>query len=194
MTPLRGGQSVQIGKVGRPDAQWATGKPVNTGEPYTMPDEAELGDDFSYILRMADSDIDGLRPISIGLTSIKGIGMRTSNQICRLAGIDGKTLGGHLSDEEQDRLRTAVDDYATAVPWWLVNRQRDLESNEDAHIVAMEVKMTRDDDIARMAGVKAYRGMRHRSGHKVRGQRLPVSYTHLRAHETREERVMRLWS
>ena len=172
MTPLRGGQSVQIGKVGRPDAQWATGKPVNTGEPYTMPDEAELGDDFSYILRMADSDIDGLRPISIGLTSIKGIGMRTSNQICRLAGIDGKTLGGHLSDEEQDRLRTAVDDYATAVPWWLVNRQRDLESNEDAHIVAMEVKMTRDDDIARMAGVKAYRGMRHRSGHKVRGQRL----------------------
>ena len=38
--------------------------------------------------------------------------------------------------------------------------------------VALEVKMTRDDDIARMAGIKAYRGMRHRSGHKVRGQRL----------------------
>ena len=98
--------------------------------------------------------------------------MRTSEQSCRLAGIDGKTLGGHLSDDEQDRLRTAVDDYATAVPWWLVNRQRDLETNDDAHIVALEVKMTRDDDIARMAGVKAYRGMRHRSGHKVRGQRL----------------------
>ena len=172
MTPLWGGQSVQIEKVGRRDAQWATGKPVNTGEPYTMPDETELGDDFSYILRMADSDIDGLRPISIGLTSIKGIGIRSSEQICRLADIDGKTLGGHLNDDEQDRLRAAVDDYATTVPWWLVNRQRDLETNEDAHIVAMEVKMTRDDDIARMAGVKAYRGMRHRSGHKVRGQRL----------------------
>ena len=113
-----------------------------------MPDEAELGDDFSYILRMADSDIDGLRPISIGLTSIKGIGIRSSEQICRLADIDGKTLGGHLNDGEQDRLRAAVDDYATTVPWWLVNRQRDLETNEDAHIVAMEVKMTRDDDIA----------------------------------------------
>ena len=137
-----------------------------------MPEDAELGDDFSYILRMADSDIDGLRPISIGLTSIKGIGMRTSQQICRLADIDSKALGGHLSDDEQDRLRNSIDEYATTVPWWLVNRQRDLMTNEDAHIVATEVKMTRDDDVDRIAGVKAYRGMRHRSGHKVRGQRL----------------------
>ena len=137
-----------------------------------MPEDVELGDDFSYILRMADSDIDGLRPISIGLTSIKGIGMRTSQQICRLADIDGRALGGHLPDDEQDRLRNSIDEYATTVPWWLVNRQRDLETNEDAHIVATEVKMTRDDDVARIAGVKAYRGMRHRSGHKVRGQRL----------------------
>jgi len=137
-----------------------------------MPEDAELGDDFAYILRMADSDIDGLKPIAIGLTSIKGVGMRTSQQICRLAGINGKSLGGHLSEEDQDSLRSAIDDYATTVPWWLVNRQRDLGTNEDAHIVAMEVKMTRDDDISRMAGIKAYRGMRHRSGHKVRGQRL----------------------
>ena len=137
-----------------------------------MPEDTELGDDFAYILRMADSDVDGLRPIAIGLTSIKGVGMRTSQQICRLAGINGKTLGGHLSEEEQDSLRRAIDGYATTVPWWLVNRQRDLGTNEDAHIVAMEVKMTRDDDISRMAGIKAYRGMRHRSGHKVRGQRL----------------------
>ena len=137
-----------------------------------MPEDAELGDDFAYILRMADSDVDGLRPIEIGLTSIKGVGMRTSQQICRLAGINGKTLGGHLSEEEQDSLRSAIDDYATTVPWWLVNRQRDLGTNEDAHIVALEVKMTREDDISRMAGIKAYRGMRRRSGHKVRGQRL----------------------
>tara|TARA_B100000315_G_scaffold229901_1_gene239840 strand:- start:192 stop:671 length:480 start_codon:yes stop_codon:yes gene_type:complete len=137
-----------------------------------MPEDAELGDDFAYILRMADSDIDGLKPIAIGLTSIKGVGLRTSQQICRLAGINGKSLGGHLSEEDQDSLRSAIDDYATTVPWWLVNRQRDLGTNEDAHIVAMEVKMTRDDDISRMAGIKAYRGMRHRSGHKVRGQRL----------------------
>ena len=38
--------------------------------------------------------------------------------------------------------------------------------------MALDVKMTRDDDIARLAGMKTYRGLRHRSGHKVRGQRL----------------------
>ena len=35
--------------------------------------EAELGDDFSYILRIADSGVDGLKPIIHGLTSVKGI-------------------------------------------------------------------------------------------------------------------------
>ena len=92
--------------------------------------------------------------------------------ICRLSGVDGSKLGGHLSDEEQDKLRDSIGTYATEMPWWLMNRQRDLETNEDAHIVGLEVKMTRDDDVARMAGIKTYRGMRHRSGHKVRGQRL----------------------
>ena len=107
-----------------------------------------------------------------GLTSVKGVGIRTSMMICRLSGIDGTRLGGHLSSDEQDVLRKAIDDYATNVPWWMVNRQRDLESNEDAHIIANEVSMTKDDDVARLAEIKTWRGMRHRSGHKVRGQRL----------------------
>ena len=68
-------------------------------------DESKLGEDFSYIFRIAESDIDGLSPISIGLTSIKGIGLRTSQQICRLSGIDGKKLGGLLTDEEKDSLK-----------------------------------------------------------------------------------------
>ncbi len=134
--------------------------------------EAELGEDFSYILRLADSDIDGLRPIAQGLTSIPGVGKRSAGQICRMADIEGSKLGGHLSDEEQNRIRTTIDEYALNVPWWLVNRQRDLQSNEDAHIIGTEVKLTKKDDVARLAAIKTYRGMRHRSGHKVRGQRL----------------------
>ena len=109
-------------------------------------DEAELGDDFSYIVRIADTDIDGLKPITYGLTSVKGIGIRTSMMICKMSDIDGTRLGGHLSSDEQDKLRSAIDEYATNVPWWMVNRQRDLESNEDAHIIANEVGMTKDDD------------------------------------------------
>ena len=42
----------------------------------------------------------------------------------------------------------------------------------NTNVFSQEVKMTRDDDIARLAEMKTYRGIRHRSGHKVRGQRL----------------------
>ena len=80
-------------------------------------EKQEIGDDFSYIIRMADSDIDGLKPIAIGLTSVKGIGVRTSQQLCRLAEIDGTKLGGHLEDAEQDRLRETIDGYATTVSY-----------------------------------------------------------------------------
>ena len=38
-------------------------------------DETQLGDDFSYIIRIADTDIDGLRKISVGLCSIKGLSL-----------------------------------------------------------------------------------------------------------------------
>ena len=66
--------------------------------------EAELGDDFSYILRIADSDVDGLKPIIHGLTSVKGIGVRTSMLICDMAEVDGYKLGGHLSNDEQESI------------------------------------------------------------------------------------------
>ncbi len=44
------------------------------------PKDAELGDDFSYILRMADTDMDGLKPLATALTSVKGVGNRTAVQ------------------------------------------------------------------------------------------------------------------
>ena len=48
--------------------------------------DEELGDDFSYILRMADTDMDGLKPLSSALTSVKGIGVRSAVQICNTTG------------------------------------------------------------------------------------------------------------
>ena len=68
--------------VSREDAHRATGNSEHGGTGMAKIDESKLGDDFSYIFRIAESDIDGLSPISIGLTSVKGIGLRTSQQIC----------------------------------------------------------------------------------------------------------------
>ncbi|MCH2418035.1 MAG: 30S ribosomal protein S13, partial [Candidatus Poseidoniia archaeon] len=58
-----------------------------------------------------------------------------------------------------------------SVPTWLTNRQRDYDSGEDMHQVSIELKMTQEEDINRLKKIKCYRGVRHASGHKVRGQR-----------------------
>ena len=134
-------------------------------------DESELGEDFNYIIRLADSDVDGLTRIGMGLTSVKGVGARTALAICEIAGVDKNKLGGHLTDAEQDKIREAIDSYPTEVPLWMLNRQRDIETGDELHLFSMDVSMTQDDDIARLRATKAYRGLRHAARKRVRGQR-----------------------
>jgi len=133
--------------------------------------DEDLGDDFSYIIRMSDTDMDGLRLLASALTAINGVGDRTAIQICRQTGFEPTRLAGHLTTEEQQTLMAAVEDYATKVPLWMLNRQRDIESGEEVHLTGQQVKMVQKDDIDRLRAIKAYRGVRHASGHKVRGQR-----------------------
>ena len=134
-------------------------------------DESELGDDFNYIIRLADSDIDGLSRIGMGLTSVKGVGARTAMAICEIAGVDKEKLGGHLNDEELQQIRDAIESYPTEVPLWMLNRQRDIETGDELHLFSMDASMTQDDDIARLRATKAYRGLRHAARKRVRGQR-----------------------
>ena len=98
------------------------------------PKDEDLGDDFSYILRMADTDMDGLKPLATALTSVKGVGARTAIQICKNTGFDPYNLAGFLTAEQQEELRLAIESYAENVPEWMLNRQRDLESGFDVHI------------------------------------------------------------
>ncbi len=134
-------------------------------------DQSNLGDDFNYIIRLADSHVDGLTRTGMALTSVKGVGFRTAPSICDIAGVDKSNLAGHLTDEEQDGIREAIEAYPTMVPLWMLNRQRDLETGDELHLFSMDVTMTQDDDIARLRATKAYRGLRHAAGKKVRGQR-----------------------
>ena len=134
-------------------------------------DESELGDDFNYIIRLADSDIDGLSRIGMGLTSVKGVGARTAMAICEIAGVDKEKLGGHLNDEELQQIRDAIESYPTEVPLLMLNRQSDIETGDELHLFSMDVTMTQDDDIARLRATKAYRGLRHAARKRVRGQR-----------------------
>ena len=136
-----------------------------------MANDKELGDDLSYMLRMADTDIDGLKTLRTALTAVRGVGDRTAANICKITGFDPGMKAGHLDATQQETLRLAIENYAQNVPLWMLNRQRDLESGDELHLSGQDLKLTHEDDISRLREIKCYRGIRHAGGHKVRGQR-----------------------
>ncbi len=171
-------ESSLLYRAGRSQSRYnvATGQLVYSGEPIMAKiDESELGDDFRYILRLAMADVDGMKPIGLGLTSITGVGHRTATALCEIAGVDKKKLGGNLSDDELGKLSDAIESYAdesvSGVPTWMLNRQWDLHSGAEMHLFSQDVSMVQKEDIDRQRAVKNYRGIRHALGKRVRGQR-----------------------
>ena len=129
------------------------------------------GDDFNYIVRMANTDIDGLKYTVIGLQSIKGVGKRVAEIIAKKAGIDPAVKMGSLSDEKVAELESLVTSYVEYAPQWAINRQNDYESGADMHLLGNDLDLVQKDDINRMKMIRCYRGIRHEEHHKVRGQR-----------------------
>ena len=70
-----------------------------------------------------------------------------------------------------EKLRAAVEGYAQKVPGWMVNRPKDVYTGEARHLLGTEVSTTLDEDINIMRKIRSYRGIRHETGQKVRGQR-----------------------
>ena len=126
---------------------------------------------FKYIIRIANSDVSGEERLANALTSIRGIGPRISNAIVRKLRLNPNKLAGKLNDKNVDDIEKAIMNLNEHVPDWLLNRQKDYDTGEDIHHVSVDLKMTHDEDLNRMKKVKSYKGIRHASGHKVRGQR-----------------------
>ena len=127
--------------------------------------------DFKYIIRIANSDVSGEERLAYALTSIRGIGPRISNAIIQKLKLNPNKLAGKLDDKNVEDIENAIMNLNDYVPDWLLNRQKDYDTGEDIHPVSVELKMTHDEDLNRMKKVKSYKGIRHASGHKVRGQR-----------------------
>jgi len=126
---------------------------------------------FKYIIRIANSDVSGEERLANALTSIRGIGPRISNAIIQKLKLNPNKLAGKLDDKNVEDIENAIMNLKDYVPDWLLNRQKDYDTGEDIHPVSIELKMTHDEDLNRMKKVKSYKGIRHASGHKVRGQR-----------------------
>src|SRR5256885_13510460 len=128
-------------------------------------------EDFRYIVRMANTDLDGTRSVAYSLTAIPGVGIRVSEAVADLAGVSRTDRLGNLSEEETDKIEATFAKLGEAFPHWMVNRPKDWETGLDLHAIGSDVEIRRRDDINRMKMIRSYKGVRHETGQKVRGQR-----------------------
>jgi small subunit ribosomal protein S13 len=128
-------------------------------------------ENFNYIVRIANTDINGERSVIQGLTSIKGVGRHMATFISDTAGVDRTLKFGKLSEQQIQQLQTALANIPTTAPAWMMNRRKDLYTGENQHLISMEIATRLRDDVNLMKMIRSYKGVRHEAGLPVRGQR-----------------------
>lgn len=135
------------------------------------PKAEKKDENFRYIVRMANTDIDGNRTLAMGLQSIKGVGPRVATIVARKTGVSPTVKLGDLEESKTDEIEKVLLSYPEFAPTWAVNRQHDFETGVDTHLFGVELDITKKDDVNRMKMIRSYKGVRHEQGQKVRGQR-----------------------
>ncbi|SHF08705.1 SSU ribosomal protein S13P [Caldanaerobius fijiensis DSM 17918] len=100
--------------------------------------------------RIAGIDLPRDKRVEIGLTYIYGIGRATSKKILEKAGVNPDTRVRDLTDEEERKLREII---------------------ENEYKVEGDLRREVATNIKRLIDIGCYRGIRHRKGLPVRGQR-----------------------
>jgi len=100
--------------------------------------------------RVAGVEIPDEKPVEISLRYIFGIGPTSARKILQEANIDGHTRANKLTDEQISQISSIID-----------------------HSYATEGQLRRQlgQSIGRLRDIESYRGLRHRRGLPVRGQR-----------------------
>jgi small subunit ribosomal protein S13 len=131
----------------------------------------EHDENFNYIIRVVNTDINGENNIVQGLTQIKGIGRHMATFIADTAGVDRKIKFGNLPETEIEKLKEVLENIDEYAPSWMLNCRKDAYTGEDMHLISTDVTSRLRDDINLMKMIRSYRGVRHEYGLKVRGQR-----------------------
>ncbi len=100
--------------------------------------------------RIAGIDLPRNKRIEISLTYLYGVGRKTAQKVCELADVDPATKTDHLNESEVIKLREVI--------------ERDF-------IVEGDLRRNVSQNIKVLMDIGCYRGLRHRRGLPVRGQR-----------------------
>ena len=139
--------------------------------------EEEQKQELKYFVRIANTDLDGNKPIQHALIKVKGVSFMFSNAILNVAGIEKTKKAGYLTDNEANKIDDVIKDPSKfGIPSWLFNRKRDPEDNTNKHLTGPTLAFTQDNDIKMMKKIKSYKGIRHSLGLPVRGQRTKSNF------------------
>ena len=128
------------------------------------------------IIRLAETNIDGGKPVSAAIRSIKGISFMMSNAISVISGLGNKKLAD-LSEGEISNLEDMIlHPEKHGIPVWLYNRRSDPSHGKNSHISVSGLDFTNKMDIDKMKRFKTYKGIRHIQHLPVRGQRTRGSF------------------
>ena len=138
---------------------------------------AETKQELKYFVRIANTDLDGNKPIYQALTKIKGISFMFSHAVINITGIERMMKTGYLSDEQAAKIDEIIKEPSKfAIPSWLYNRKKDPEDGTDKHLTGTILTFTQDNDIKMMRKIKSYKGVRRSLGLRVRGQRTKSNF------------------
>lgn len=100
--------------------------------------------------RLLGVDIPNNRPAVVALTYLYGVGPKTSRDLCHKAGVDPQTRARDLREDELGRLAHLL---------------------EKDYVVEGQLRRQVSQNVSRLRDIGCYRGLRHRRGLPVRGQR-----------------------
>lgn len=131
----------------------------------------DFGPDFQYIVRIANTDLDGKRRVVNALTQIKGLGWHMAYLIADTAGVNKEERVGKLKEPDIEKLKQILENITSLAPPWMLNHRFDYDTGNHLHLISTDVAVKLRDDINLMKMIRCYKGVRHEMGLPVRGQR-----------------------
>jgi len=117
------------------------------------------------LARINGVDLPREKRVEIGLTYIYGIGRTTAEKICAATGVNPDTRVRDLTEDEVSKMRDYIDQNLT---------------------VEGDLRRETRTNIARLMEIGCYRGLRHRKGLPVRGQR---THTNARTRKGKKRQI-----
>merc|ERR1711977_543148 len=128
-------------------------------------------EDFTHIIRLLNTNVDGKEKIMYALTKIRGIGRRFANLICKKGEIDMSKRAGEFSVEQLEKLMEIVaNPQAYKIPRWFLNNQKEYKDGAYTQVTAAQIDSLMRDTLERLKKIRSHRGIRHYWGVRVRGQ------------------------